>query len=400
MSECHKVTVCSRNRHGLDGSEQPHHDQAPHAYFQAIAHTLYGPTKAPGHPLSATIRQSKIIKPRIASISVNLLDFDLLRLTIATMEDTSTKLSCSMEPLSNNDFVHVFFPTLGLIALTVVLELLSHETLACSTIGDDDDVNNTRTGTNRHGAVLPVIVEEQPRPQPPPEAQASTSASEQSPASTQKKTPASKSSSCLPNVSPNIRANRLITAIFLYTGIITLFIIRMRDITVPHLRPECADYISLFRASDKMPAPMWWVFVPLNILPFVCASCCLLRTIVDCVLVRWGLGLGYSDKKAGNTLVWPVCMPLKALWFLPYMTIKVLMVFPIAFMMGRPLRSAWSNAISKTQTTRKDDIEMQSEEARRLVDDMDGDEEAEGHIDGPPAYDEAVHEREPEIKET
>ena len=41
---------------------------------------------------------------------------------------------------------------------------------------------------------------------------------------------------------------------------------------------------------------------------------------------------------------------------------------------------------------------MQSEETRRLVDDMDEAEEAEEQSDGPPAYDEAVHEREPEGK--
>lgn len=69
-------------------------------------------------------------------------------------------------------------------------------------------------------------------------------------------------------------------------------------------------------------------------------------------------------------------------------------------MMGRPLKSAWSNAISKAQTARNDDIEMQSEETRRLVDDVDGAEEAEEQSDGPPAYDEAVHERECEVKET
>lgn len=317
------------------------------------------------------------------------------------MKDALAELSCSTEPLTNNDFNHVFFPTLGLIALAFLLEALSHDTLnCCTTISNVEDANDAHKDATSYNAVLPGVVEKQPRPQAPPDAEASSSSSAQTPASAPEKTHTEKQSYCLPNVSPNIRANRLITAIFVYAGVLTFFIIRMRDIRVPHLRPECAGYTSLYRASDKMPVPNWWVVLLLNILPFVCASFGLLRTIVDCALVRWEQGLGYGDKKADKTWTWPVCMPLVALWFFPYMAIKVLLVFPIACMMGRSLKSAWSNAISKARTARNDDIEMQSEETRRLVDDVDGAEEAEEQSDGPPAYDEAVHEREREVKKT
>lgn len=362
--------------------------------------TLFDITQASGHPYSATTRQSKIEKTRITSEVVHPLDFVLFEPTAATMEDASTKLSCSTEPLANNDFVHVFFPTLGLIAFTLALEALSHGTLTCSTISGGDDANNVHTDERPHRVVFPAIVAEQPRPEVPPVAAASSSASEQSPVSAQEKTPTHKPSCCLPNVSPNVRANRLITAIFLYAGILAFFIIRMRDVRIPHLRPECANYVSIYRASDKMPVPNWWWVLPLNILPFVCASFSLLRTVVDCVLVRWGQGLDYGETKANNTWAWPVCMPLKALWFLPYITIKVLMVYPIACMMGRPMSTTWSSTIPKTQRARSDDIEMQSEEMTRLVDDVDGVEEAEERPDSPPAYDEAVREREHEVRES
>lgn len=212
----------------------------------------------------------------------------------------------------------MFFPTLGLIALTIVLEALSHETLnCCTTISDVTDANDTHTDRMSYEAVLPGVVNEQPRPQAPPEAEASSSSSAQSHAPAQKRTPTQKQSCCLPNLSPNVRTNRLVTAIFLYAGILLFFIMRMRDIRAPHLRPECAGYISLDQASDRMPVLNWWVVVLLNVLPFVCASFGLLRTIVDCILVRWGQGLGYGGKRVGKTWTWPVCMPLVALWFFP-----------------------------------------------------------------------------------
>ena len=105
------------------------------------------------------------------------------------MKDTLAELSCSTEPLTNNDFNHVFFPTLGLIALAFLLEALSHDTLnCCTTISDVDDANDAHTDATSYNAMLPGVVEKQPRPQAPPEAEASSSSSAQSPASAPEKT--------------------------------------------------------------------------------------------------------------------------------------------------------------------------------------------------------------------
>lgn len=161
------------------------------------------------------------------------------------MKDESVKLSCSMEPLSNNDFSHVFFATLGLIAFTLALEFISHERIDyCTTISDMDDHGGTTHNDTRTEALMRAVVEEQPQPRQTPAATTPQSSAEQLPNTAPKKTNPPVGTCCLPDASPNVRANRLITAIFLYAVIVTLFVIRIRDATIPHLRRECASYTS------------------------------------------------------------------------------------------------------------------------------------------------------------
>lgn len=318
------------------------------------------------------------------------------------MKNESIKLSCLMEPLSNNDSSHVFFATLGLIAFTLILEFISHERVdCCKTISDMDDHGGTTHNGTRTEALMRAVVEEQPQPRQTPAATTSQPSAEQGPNVAPKKTNPPVGTCCLPDASPNVRANRLITAIFLYAVIVTLFVIRIRDATIPHLRRECARYTSLHQAKPKMSETNWWIVVLLNIIPFVCASLGFLRTFVDCVLVRWGQGLGYGNERKGNIRPWPPCLPFLVLWAVPITAIKVVLVAPIAWLMGRSLSSAHTRGIPKMEAWKSDDVEMQGEETMGLVDHVDGDdagEEDQEQSAGPPAYDEAVHGRETHVR--
>ncbi|KAF2626341.1 hypothetical protein BU25DRAFT_411746 [Macroventuria anomochaeta] len=315
------------------------------------------------------------------------------------MQDSSTSIICEFDYNSNAPNTYTVVCTALIVLFTFLLEYVAHSHLdCCNMINDDDDNNtlNTSLNTRSHEVLSPTIVDEQPRPRIAPqddEPQVATSqpiASDQVPKSAQKKPPPLSDccTCCLPYPSPNIRANRLIVAVFLYAVTLTAFIVRIHDINHPYIRPECQGYV--WKGQGSIPEPNWWAVALLNILPFIAASFNLVRTVVDCFLVRWGQALVYDGGISG-TCTWPPCIPL----FLVYVVIKGVFAWPIAWMMGRPMSSVW--LASKAQTRRRDDIEMQGDETRRLVDDVDGEgEEGEGSTDGPPAYNVAVHHQTPQ----
>ena len=183
-------------------------------------------------------------------------------------------------------------------------------------------------------------------------------------ASTQTRPP-TRTDCYLPNPLPNIRANSLITAVFLYAVVLTAFIMRMQGIAHPPKPADCWYW--------NTPKPNWWFVVLLNILPFVAATLRLICTVVDCWSVSKGKGLKYSRVKGEDDWrIWPPCM----LPMLVYVMIRELFRWPIKWLMERPgaLRTGLRH---ERRNKMGEDIEMQSEEKRRLVDDVDGEEEEE-----------------------
>lgn len=203
---------------------------------------------------------------------------------------------------------------------------------------------------------------------------------------------------CHPHPSPNVRANRFIAAVILYALVLTAFILRIQDINNPYVRPMCRPYVGKWKGTGGIPDPNWWAVVLLNILPFIAASFSLIRTVVDCLLVRWRQVLSY-DAPIGDEAwrMWPPCMPFFIVFVAIFVLIDGLFGWPVAWLMGRPRSSIWSTP--RNESGRREDIEMQGEETRRLVDSVDGEgTEDEERTDGPPAYDEAVTQTRVEVK--
>ncbi|KAF9691352.1 hypothetical protein EKO04_010567 [Ascochyta lentis] len=288
-----------------------------------------------------------------------------------------TSSECEFEYISNMPTVTNVICTILIVGFTVFLEIAVHgKTDCCTTISDENDqsVDTDPDATSRE-VLLPTIVIEQPGSYKPlPSHAPSVNAEIQDAEVEQSQLSVQPDFCCYPNPSPNVRANRLITAVFLYAVVLAAFITRMHEIKDPYIRPECRRYVSI-------PEPNWWGVVLLNILPVIAASFSLMRTVVDCLLVRWGQGLTYGGQTGGSAwLTWAPCMP----FYLVYIGVGGLFKWPIGWLMGKH-RSRWS--ATRTAIGMRGDIEMQGEEATGLIDDVDG----EGSVDGPPAYDGTVY---------
>ncbi|KAG9202539.1 hypothetical protein G6514_004277 [Epicoccum nigrum] len=269
----------------------------------------------------------------------------------------------------------------------IFLELAVHSSLSCcNTTGHGSD-NNTSSTTNvpSHGVSTPVVVNEQPQLQVPPAlnaTQAELLADAQELEESEKKSEVT-SGSCVANPSPNIRANRLIFAFLLYTVVLSAFIVRIHEIDDPYISPECRRYVW----KGSIPGPNWFAVVLTNIIPFIAATFSMIRTVVDCWLVRSGRGLTYVGQSGGEDwTTWPPCMP----FFLLFVGVRQAFTWPIALLMNRPPISTGERyAILATVDG---DIEMQGEEARRLIDDHSGDgSDYEGDNIDPPAYNDTIH---------
>lgn len=289
---------------------------------------------------------------------------------------------CRFDYISDQPNIYTIVCSILIPLFTIFLELAVHSYLSyCNTIGND----SKNTNVSSHGVSTPVVVNEQPQLQVPPAinaTQAELLADAQELEEWKRKsqvTPAC----CIANPSPNIRANRFIVAVLLYTVVLSAFIVRIHDIDDPYIRPECRRYVP----KSSIPGPNWFVVVLYNIIPFVAATFSMIRTVVDCWLVRSDRGLKYAGQSSGEDwTTWPPCMP----FFLLFVGVRQAFRLPIALLMNRPLSSA-GQRYDRVATV-DGDIEMQGEEARRLVDDHDGDKSDYEEDDAdPPAYNVAIH---------
>lgn len=289
---------------------------------------------------------------------------------------------CRFDYISDQPNIYTIVCSILIPLFTIFLELAVHSYLSCcNTIGND----SKNTNVSSHGVSTPVVVNEQPQLQVPPTINATQA---ELPADAQELEEGKRKSQvtpacCIANPSPNIRANRFIVAVLLYTVVLSAFIVRIHDIDDPYIRPECRRYVP----KSSIPGPNWFVVVLYNIIPFIAATFSMIRTVVDCWLVRSGRGLKYAGQSSGEDwTTWPPCMP----FFLLFVGVRQAFRWPIALLMNRPLSSA-GQQYDRVATV-DGDVEMQGEEARRLVDDHDGDRSDYEEDDAdPPAYNVAIH---------
>ncbi|KAF3009694.1 hypothetical protein E8E13_008623 [Curvularia kusanoi] len=266
---------------------------------------------------------------------------------------------------------------------TVFLEIVVHCNLdgSCSAIRKKAAHTATTASlrTNPDRTAIPTIVIEQPQLRAQPSLDATDIPTiEQELQPTKNKT--LPDCCCVPSPSPRVRANRLVIAILFYAVILGAFIYRVHSFADPYVRPACRRYVQ----KSDIPGPNWWVVGLFNVLPFVVATFSLIRTVVDCWLVRYGRGLNYSGDLDWTT--WLPCMPFSLL----FLGVKAALMWPIALSMGQPSGNVegryWRLAAMEG------DVEMQSEETRRLVDEHDeGESDYKRSYDGPPTYDVAVN---------
>lgn len=283
--------------------------------------------------------------------------------------------------------------TILIIFFTIILELAVHSYMNCCNTIEDTDVYNAFGKPPDEEELLSPVITEQPQPEAllqadvPCNDTVEPNASDPTPEPEQKKRPPSPDccTLCFPNPSPNIRANRLIAAVLLYAVVLAAFIVRMNGINNPYIRDECRRFI----VKHDIPGPSWWAVALLNILPLCIASLSVLRTIVDCFLVRWGTGLKYVGQGgADDWTTWPMCMSC----FLVFVCIREAARLPITLLMGLPRGSAVSRHGQRSHN--QEDIEMGGEELRGLAEGVDDDSDFEGDPGGPPAYNDAVHRQE------
>jgi hypothetical protein len=173
--------------------------------------------------------------------------------------------------------------------------------------------------------------------------------------------PAKKNAPDIP--SPHTRASRFVVASFTMVPLILAFVFRIKGTEMPNYPQKCID-------NTDIEGPVWVAIAIFTILPFSCACIAWLRSLVDCVLVRFGTSL-----KDTSDTVWPSCLPIMGL----LMLIGKLRYLALEGVL---------KAMQHPQGKRKEDIEMGSgEEGTGLVENMErSDNEETAEL--PPAYNE------------
>ena len=297
---------------------------------------------------------------------------------------------------SDSASAKTFYCTFAIIIGMILLEVFANAKLVCCDdtsqgAKDEEDVSKDSTAIP-----LTMTVIEQPRPQPEPqvELQPTPNNNDQTtrnPDLAEAKKPDDSTCAwcCSEDPTPHVRANRLAVSTFLFGLVLTAFIIRIEEATTsPYIDPTCWSII-------HTTPPNWTAIVFLNIIPFVLASFAFLRALVDCMLVRWNMGLTNDTKsKRDDRYFWFPLMPFLLVCGICYVLMELVKI-PIAFLMGDREVSLWTSKTKNKGKKKVEDTEMQGEEAQGLVDNVDGQGGAdEQSVGEPPAYDEVCSPRE------
>jgi hypothetical protein len=268
--------------------------------------------------------------------------------------------------------------TIGIIALTLALEIIVHARFGSSGTKKATDEEQARDllADTPTSLASTSLVSEQPQPV------GSLQAQPQDRDGQKDTKTAEDGSYCSPTPSSHTRATRFAFAVIVYSAILILFITRMNEATNPfHEHPECAARVDL-------PPPNYVVIAFLNVIPLICATSAFLRTLIDCLLARWGSGLRYEIGGKKGWL-WTPFMPLFSIGIVAYLALECVKI-PVALAMGDREVSMWtaSNIWGSESGVRNEEVEMHGEETLGLVENVDG---GDGSVvDGPPAYDEVV----------
>ncbi|KAF2470367.1 uncharacterized protein BDR25DRAFT_343124 [Lindgomyces ingoldianus] len=167
------------------------------------------------------------------------------------------------------------------------------------------------------------------------------------------------------NTPPDVRAKRLICAIFLITPICIAFGFRIQD-TILHYPTACNC-----PNNPHIAPPNWWAITIFNILPFVCACSAFLRALTDCILARWNKSL--RDEW------WPEYAPIVAIaWMVLILPAVVGGIFWFVAM--------WFMGALETEIGQNAKVKVpQDEESQVLVNSMD-EREREGEDDEETMY--------------
>ncbi|KAH4121867.1 hypothetical protein HBH47_095560 [Parastagonospora nodorum] len=130
-----------------------------------------------------------------------------------------------------------------------------------------------------------------------------------------------------PYATLHTRATRLAIACLLYPLLLTCFVLRIVNAQAYARRTSaCREWVA---------GPFWPTIWILNVFPLACATCAFLRTLVDCVLSRWGRGLrNVLSRERREGTVWVPVLPVSGV------VVGVLAVFEgvkggIGWAMGR-----------------------------------------------------------------
>ncbi|KAF2106542.1 hypothetical protein BDV96DRAFT_607235 [Lophiotrema nucula] len=151
------------------------------------------------------------------------------------------------------------------------------------------------------------------------------------------------------NKPPRVRALRTIWATMLIIPICIAFGLRIDN---------AVNTIYYGKCNNMTINPSWTLIAIFNIVPFACACTAWLRTVVDCILVRWNKSIAYW--------VWPPLFPLYWVIF-PLIFLWAMLEFGAYGLMGKK---------SPRGKNKVEEVEMQDqeqdEESRALVDNVDG----------------------------
>jgi hypothetical protein len=177
--------------------------------------------------------------------------------------------------------------------------------------------------------------------------------------------------------SPYTLASRFVMSSFTMVPLTLAFVYRIKGTELPDYPQKCID-------NTDVQGPVWVAIAIFTILPFSCACMAWLRSLVGCVLVRFG-----TSWRDTNTF-WPPCLPIMG----PLLVIQKLRYLAL----GAVLK-----AMAQPQGKRKEDIELGSgEEETALVANIDGtmdedDERSDELVELPPAYDQVGSSRSEEV---
>ena len=192
---------------------------------------------------------------------------------------------------------------------------------------------------------------------------------------------------CQDNASPQVRANRFAVAALLFSLTLWLFLSFIGGETNRFVDEDCLPFVQKPQVHQTA--------LIISSISFVCASFAFLRTLVDCILVRWGKSLIYDTVKYDGCFWWPL-MPIAVVIGMAFGLILGLfecLKIPIALLTGDWDVSWWtSKTKGKGKATEEEGLEMQDEERRGLVSNVDGFEDDDHHEEGLPGYEEACTE--------